>query len=137
MNRTHDNMETGDVGRNNWTMVSSNTLVLVGRGARWRLIRPNQGRYLCQIALLLRRFYQLQMKETFFENVAQDVEKRIEIDYVEVRGAAFEEWDQRAMLAHLVSAGLAEVVCFPTSGSPAPPIEVLHQKRCRARARIV
>ncbi|MGB6688987.1 MAG: hypothetical protein WBE76_14225 [Terracidiphilus sp.] len=73
-------------------------------------------------------FYQLDGKESFFENIAQGVEKRIEIDYAEVRGAAFDGWDKRAILAQLVSAGLAEAVCFPCSGSPAPPIEVLHKK---------
>jgi hypothetical protein len=73
-------------------------------------------------------FYQLETKESFFENIAQDVEKRIEIDYAEVRGAAFEGWDQRAILVQLVRAGLAEAVCFPCSGPPVPPIEVLHKK---------
>src|ERR1700740_2375995 len=51
-------------------------------------------------------FYQLQTKESFLENAAQDVEKRIEIDYVEVRGAAFDGWNQREILAQLVCAGL-------------------------------
>jgi hypothetical protein len=73
-------------------------------------------------------FYQLEKKESFFENVAQDVEKRIEIDYAEVRGAAFEGWDQREILIQLVSAGLAEAVCFPCNGPPVPPMEVLHKK---------
>jgi hypothetical protein len=73
-------------------------------------------------------FYELQMKEFFFESVAQDLEKRIEIDYVEVRGAAFDGWDQRAILAHLVSAGLAEAVHFPCNGPPVPPIDILHKK---------
>jgi hypothetical protein len=73
-------------------------------------------------------FYQLDAKEAFFENIAQDVEKRLEIDFVEVRGAAFEGWDQRAILAHLVCAGLAEAVCFPCSGPPVPPMDVLHKK---------
>lgn len=73
-------------------------------------------------------YYQLETKASFFENVAQDIEKRIEIDYAEVRGAAFEGWDQYAILAQLVRAGLAEAVCFPCSGPPAPPIEVLHKK---------
>jgi hypothetical protein len=70
----------------------------------------------------------LQTKEYFVENIAQDVEKRLEIDYVELRGAAFEGWDQRTILAHLVRAGLAEAVCFLSGGSPEPPIEVLHKK---------
>jgi hypothetical protein len=73
-------------------------------------------------------FYQLETKESFFEKIVQDIEKRIEIDYADVRGAAFEGWDQRAILVHLVSAGLAEAVCFPCSGPPVPPMDVLHKK---------
>ncbi len=80
------------------------------------------------VNLIYAVFYQLQTKEGFFENIAQDVETRIEIDYVELRGTAFEGWDQRTILAHLVRAGLAEAVCFLSSGSPEPPIEVLHKK---------
>jgi hypothetical protein len=80
------------------------------------------------VNLIHAAFYQLETKESFLENVAQDVDKRIEIDYVQLRGAAFEAWDQRAILAGLVRAGLAEAVCFLHSGSPAPPIEVLHKK---------
>lgn len=80
------------------------------------------------VNLIYAVFYQLQAKDSFLENVAQDVEKRIEIDYAEVRGPAFEGWDQRVLLAQLVCKGLAEAVCFPSSGSPVPPIEVLHKK---------
>jgi hypothetical protein len=80
------------------------------------------------VNLIYAVFYQLQMKESFFENIAQNLEKRLEIDYVELRGTAFEGWDQRAILAHLVGAGLAEAVCFLPSGSLEPPIEVLHKK---------
>ena len=42
------------------------------------------------VNLIYAVFYQLEARDSFFENVAQDLEKRIEIDYVEVRGAAFE-----------------------------------------------
>ena len=80
------------------------------------------------VNLIYAVFYQLHTKESFLENVAQGVEKRIEIDYADVRGAAFDGWDQRAILAQLVRAGLAEAVCFPCCGTPAPPIEVLHKK---------
>ena len=80
------------------------------------------------VNLMYAVFYQLEAKESFFENIAHDVEKRLEIDYAEVRGAAFEGWDQHAILAQLVCVGLAEAVCFPCSGPPVPPIEVLHKK---------
>lgn len=80
------------------------------------------------VNLIYAVFYQSQTKEGFFDNIAQGVEGRIEIDYVEMRGTAFEGWDQHAILAHLVRSGLAEAVCFLHSGSAAPPNEVLHKK---------
>jgi hypothetical protein len=80
------------------------------------------------VNLIYAVFYQLQAGESFLEDVAQDLEKRIEIDYIEVDGAAFEGWDRRAILAQLVCAGHAEAVCFPSNGSAIPPMEVLHKK---------
>jgi hypothetical protein len=80
------------------------------------------------VNLIYAVFYQSQTKETFLENIAQEIDKRVEIDYVEVRGVAFEGWDQRTMLAQLVRSALAEAVCFPSSGSLVPPIEILHKK---------
>jgi hypothetical protein len=80
------------------------------------------------VNLIYAVFYELQTRESFLENVAQDIERRIEIDHVEVRGAAFKGWDQREILIHLVRAGLAEAICFPCSGPPLPPREVLHKK---------
>jgi hypothetical protein len=80
------------------------------------------------VNLIYAIFFQLRMRESFLDNVAQDIEGRLEIDSVEVRGAAFEGWDQRTMLAQLVCAGLAEAVLFPSKGLSAPPLEVLHKK---------
>lgn len=80
------------------------------------------------VNLIYAVFYQLQAIEPFLANIAQDIGRRVEIDYAEVSGAAFKGWDQREILIHLVRAGLAEAVCFLSSSSPAPPIEVLHKK---------
>ncbi|HTV60610.1 MAG TPA: hypothetical protein VMJ93_17180 [Verrucomicrobiae bacterium] len=80
------------------------------------------------VNLIYAALYQLQSKESFLENVAQDVEKRIEIDYVDVHGRAFQSWEQRALLLEAVRAELAQAVCFPSNGSPLPPMEVLHKK---------
>jgi hypothetical protein len=80
------------------------------------------------VNLVYAALYQLQSKESFLENVAQDVEERIEIDYVDVRGPAFQSWGQRALLVHAVHAALAQAVCFPSNGPPLPPMEVLHKK---------
>ncbi len=80
------------------------------------------------VNLIYAAFYQMQAIESFLADVTQGLEKRIEIDHVELSGNAFEGWDQRAMLAQLVCAGLAEAVFFPADGPPVPPGEVLHKK---------
>jgi hypothetical protein len=81
------------------------------------------------VNLIYTAFYEASIKESLLEGLAQDVvPERIEIDYVELRGPAFESWDRRALLVQLVRDGLAEAVFFPTNGSPVPPTEVLYKK---------
>jgi hypothetical protein len=80
------------------------------------------------VNLIYAAFYEAQNKESFLEGLAQDVAERIEIDYVDLRGPAFESWDRRALLAHLVRAGFAEAVFFPAKGPTVPPTEVLYKK---------
>lgn len=80
------------------------------------------------VNLVFAAFHQTETKESFLQGLAQDLEKRIEIDYVDLRGPAFEMWDRRAFLVHLVQAGLAEAVCFPSAAPPVPPTEVLYKK---------
>jgi hypothetical protein len=80
------------------------------------------------VNLIFAAFYHSQPKEYFFESIAKDVENRIEIDYVDLRGHVFETWDRRALLVHLVRAGFAKAVCFPSSSVLVPPGEVLHKK---------
>jgi hypothetical protein len=81
------------------------------------------------VNLIYAAFYEVQTREFFLESLAQDVvAERIEIDYVELRGPAFESWDRRALLVHLVREGLAEAVIFPAKGDLVPPTEVLYKK---------
>jgi hypothetical protein len=81
------------------------------------------------VNLIYTAFYELQTKESFLAGVAEDVVKeRIEIDYMDLRGPAFEGWDRRTLLARLVSAGFAEAVFFPSQGSTVPPTEALYKK---------
>jgi hypothetical protein len=81
------------------------------------------------VNLIYTAFYEVQSQESFLEGLAQDVvAERIEIDYVDLRGPAFESWDRRALLVHLVRAGLGEAVFFSSKGSTVPPTEVLYKK---------
>jgi hypothetical protein len=81
------------------------------------------------VNLIHAAFYEVQTMESFLAGLAQDVVAEwIEIDYVDLSGPAFESWDRRALLTHLVRAGLAEAVFFGSNGSGVPPAEVLHKK---------
>jgi hypothetical protein len=81
------------------------------------------------VNLIYAAFYELQSKESFLQGVAQDVvNERIEIDYIDVRGPAFETWDRRSLLVYLASAGFAEAVFFPSKGPEVPPTEALYKK---------
>jgi hypothetical protein len=81
------------------------------------------------VNLIYTAFYELQTKESFLAGLAQDVVKeRIEIDYVDLRGPAFEHWDRPTLLADLVHGGFAEAVFFPSKGSSVPPTEALYKK---------
>jgi hypothetical protein len=81
------------------------------------------------VNLIYTAFYELKAGVSFLAGLAQDVVKeRIEIDYIDLRGPAFEGWDRRALLAHLVSAGFAEAVFFPSKGPAVPSTEALYKK---------
>jgi hypothetical protein len=81
------------------------------------------------VNLIYAAFYEGQTRESFLEGVAEDVvAERIEIDYIDLRGPAFESWDRRALQVHLVRSGLAEAVFFPANGSTVPPTDVLYKR---------
>ena len=81
------------------------------------------------VNLIYAAFYEVQTKEAFLGGLAQDVvAERIEIDYVDLRGPAFESWDRRTLLVHLVCAGLADAVFFPSKGPAVPPTEAFYKK---------
>jgi hypothetical protein len=81
------------------------------------------------VNLIYAAFYEVQIEDSFLEGLSQDVVgERIEIDYVDLRGPAFESWDRRALLVHLVRSGLAEAVFFPSKDPTVPPSEVLYKK---------
>jgi len=81
------------------------------------------------VNLIYTAFYESQSTETFLAGLAPDVVKeRIEIDYIDLRGPAFEGWDRRSLLADLVSKGFAEAVFFPSHDPTVPPTEALYKK---------
>jgi len=81
------------------------------------------------VNLIYAAFYELQTEQSFLAGLAEDVVKeRIEIDYVDLRGPAFEHWDLNTVRAHLVSGGFAEAVFFPSKSPAVPPTEALYKR---------
>jgi hypothetical protein len=80
------------------------------------------------VNLIYAAFYELQTQESFLAGLAQDVKERIEIDFMDFRGPAFEGWDRRTLLVHLVRTGFAEALSFHSHGFVVPPTESLYKK---------
>jgi hypothetical protein len=70
----------------------------------------------------------------FLHGLSQEVvPKRLEIDFVELRGPVFgdgesDPWDRRALHASLVTEGLTEAVLFPKDGVFAPFIDAFYKQ---------
>ena len=54
--------------------------------------------------------------------------QRVEIDFIEVRGPAFESWNSRELLLALVLEGLAEAIVLPAGSRRGPPSEILRKR---------
>ena len=54
--------------------------------------------------------------------------ERIEIDFIEVHGPAFESWNRGDLLLELVRGNLAEAVVFPAGSHRGPPTEILRKR---------
>src|SRR5262249_16070660 len=54
------------------------------------------------VNLVYAAFHQMETQESFLQGLAEGLEHRIEIDYVDVRGANFETWNNRGLLLLLV-----------------------------------
>ncbi|ABF39436.1 conserved hypothetical protein [Candidatus Koribacter versatilis Ellin345] len=81
------------------------------------------------VNLIFAAFYQLTAQESFFGGVTQDLPKeRVEIDFVDFRGPAFEGWNRHEVQVYLVHAGFAEAVFFSSKGTCSPPTEALYKK---------
>jgi hypothetical protein len=81
------------------------------------------------VNLIYSAYYELQTEESFLAGLAEDVvRERIEIDYMDLRGPAFESWERSGLMARLVRGGFAEAVFFPAKGPTVPPTEALYKK---------
>jgi len=81
------------------------------------------------VNLIYAAFYHTGSADEFLACLFDDLSiERIEIDFVEWRGPAFEGWDRRRLHVALVVNDYAEAVAFAAEGGVVPPTELLHKK---------
>jgi hypothetical protein len=81
------------------------------------------------VNLLYAVHHALGSAEEFLANLFEELSlQRLDIDCVELNGAAFEKWDRRKLHALLVAGGYAEAVVFPADSDPAPSSELLYKR---------
>jgi hypothetical protein len=82
------------------------------------------------VNLIYAVFHLLHSKESSLKALLDDevTSQRVEIDFIELRGPAFEGWNRQETLLTLVREGLAEAVVFSTGQSQGPPTEILRKK---------
>src|SRR5215472_6341553 len=81
------------------------------------------------VNLIYSAFHHTASPEGFLACLFEDLSMaRMELDFVELHGPAFEKWDRRRVHAMLVTNGYAEAVAFLADGSLKPPTELLYKK---------
>lgn len=74
-------------------------------------------------------FHSLQSQETLLNAlIDQAGRERIEIDFIDVRGPAFEDWQHKDLTLGLVRHGLAEAVVLAPDGPQMPPTEIFRKR---------
>jgi hypothetical protein len=74
-------------------------------------------------------FHHLGSADEFQAGLFEDLSlQRMEIDFVELKGPAFEAWDRKRLHVSLVVNGYAEAVAFTADGGVIPPTDLLYKK---------
>jgi hypothetical protein len=81
------------------------------------------------VNLIHAAFHGLSSADEFLGQLAAELSpQRIEFDFIEWKGAAFEQWSPYVIHATLIAKHLAEAVVFPADGKLVPPTELLYRK---------
>jgi len=81
------------------------------------------------VNLIYAAVHRLDSPESFLAGLFEDLSlERLEIDFVDLKGSAFESWDKRLLHASLVTNGYAEAVAFSAEGRVIPPTELLYKQ---------
>jgi hypothetical protein len=74
-------------------------------------------------------FHQRQDKKSLLRALLDQASlQRVEIDFIDVRGTAFESWNSQELLLTLVLEGLAEAVVLPAGDRRGSPSEILRKR---------
>lgn len=81
------------------------------------------------VNLIYAAFYERTSQEDLLKALRDQVSlERIEIDFIEVGGPAFQTWSRQDLLLGLVRENLAEAVVFTSGSHRGPPTEILRKR---------
>ena len=81
------------------------------------------------VNLIYAAHHALGSAEEFLASVSETLgSEHIEIDFLELRGPAFDNWERLQLHALLVAGGYAEAVVFPADNNLIPPSELLYKR---------
>ena len=81
------------------------------------------------VNLIYAAFYQRTSPEGLSKVLLDEASlERIEIDFIDLRGALFQGWNRQDLLRGLVRENLAEAVIFPSGDRRGPPTEILRKR---------
>ena len=92
-------------------------------------VRQQEALGLLGVNLAFGAFYLSDDMNLLLEHLLDGVtNKRLEIDYIELRGPKFEGFDHRSLTVALLRKGLANAILFDVNQRPVPPTEFFHKR---------
>ena len=92
-------------------------------------VRQQEALGLLGVNLAFGAFYLSHDMDLFLEHLLDGItNKRLEIDYIELRGPKFEGSDARLLTVALLRKGLANAILFDVNQQPLPPTEFFHKR---------
>ncbi len=92
-------------------------------------VRQQEALGILGVNILFAAFYQSGSVSNLLSGLADGIDNgRLEVDYIEVSGPSFENWDARLINIALLRNGLANAILFDKGQAPIPSTEYFHKR---------
>lgn len=92
-------------------------------------VRQQEALGILGVNILFAAFYQSGSISSLLSGLADGIEQgRVEVDYIELSGPSFTDWDSRLVTIALLRNGLSNAILFDSSQTPIPSTEYFHKR---------